>query len=172
MSQTHLTIPSESPVVSRQYSIPFERNVEFDLTTFPDSETFTDLCNRHELTETHTVDDITHENIQARYWHWYNDKVLMITCVNPVTGERTHPSGEVVFEDPGYASYIMLKGVSNAVINLYEDIVANAAHIKGGEVHEARIAADGARHDCEDRYPEKLQQFWDAEFGTPHPEYR
>lgn len=170
MSQTHRTLPAESPVVGRQYSIPCERNVDFDLTTFPDPETFTGLCTRHELTDTYTVDHIWHDDNHARYWHWYNDKVLMITCVNPITGERMYPSGEVVLEEPGYASYIMLKGVSNAVIDLYEDIVANAAHIKGGEVHEARIAADGARHDCDDRYPEKLQQFWDAEFGTQHLE--
>lgn len=170
MSQTYPTLPSESPVVGREYSIPFERNVDFDLTTFPDPETFTGLCNRHELTETYTVDEVTRDGIHSRYWHWYNDKVLMITCVNPITGDKMLSSGEFILEEPGYASYIMLKGLSDAVIDLYEDIVANAVHIKGGEVHEARIVADDTRLNCEDRYPEKLQQFRDAEFGTPHLE--
>lgn len=166
MSQTYLTLPSESPSVGREYSIPYERNVDFDLTTFPDAETFADLCDRHELTDTYTLDEITRDGIHTRDWHWYNDKVLMITCVNPITGDKMHSSGEFVLEEPGYASYVMLKGSSDAVIDLYEDIVANAAHIKGGEVHEDCIGADGARLECEDRYPEKLQQFRDTEFGT------
>lgn len=166
MSQTSLTLPAESPAVGREYSIPFEWNVEFDLTTFPDPETFTDLCNRHELIDSHTVDEITRDGFQSRYWHWYNDKVLMITSANPLTGKMMHSSGELVDKELGYASFINLMGTSDAVIDLYEDIVANAAHIKGGEVHEQRIAADGTRITCEDRYPEKLQQFWDNEFGT------
>lgn len=166
MSQTYLTLPAQHPAVGREYSIPYERAVDLDLTTFPDPEAFTDLCDRHGLTETYTVDEVTRDGFHALYWHWYNDEVLMITCVNPVTGDKRHSSGQFVLVEPGYASHMMLKGLSEPVIALYEDIVASAAHIKGGEVYEAQITADGTRRECEERYPEQLQRFRDNEFGT------
>lgn len=167
MSETYLTPPSGSPAVGREYSIPYERAVEFDLTTFPDPETFTDLCSRHELTKTYTVDEVTRGGSHSRFWHWYNDQVLMITCANPITGDKMHPSGRFELREPGYASRVMLKGISDAVIDLYGDIVADAAHIKGGQVNEGRIGEDGTRFECEDRYPDQFQQFWDNEFDIP-----
>lgn len=166
MSQSHITLPAKSPAVSREYTIPYERDVEIDFTRFPDRETFTDLCDRHELTETYTVENVTRVGIRERYWHWYNEEVLMITCANPVTGEKRHAAGQDARIEPGYASSIMLQGGSEAVINLYEDIVTSAAYIKGGEVYESRITADGTHQECKERYPEQLQQFRDDELNT------
>lgn len=118
------------------------------------------------MTETYTVNEVTRDGLYTRYWHWYNDEVLMITCANPVTGDKRHSSGQFVLVEPGYASHTMLKGLSESVIALHENIVASAAHIKGGGVYEAQITADGTHRGYKERYPEQLQRFWDNEFST------
>ena len=163
MAQSHLSLPADHPSIGRPFDIPYEHSVELDLTTFPGSDTFADLCERHELTKTDTFVDVTCDGFWSKYYHWYNDDVLLTTCCHPLTGERMDLSGRLEFRDPGYASYVMLKGTTDAVIDLYADIVEFVDHIKGGDVTEDRITPDGTHVRCEDRFPDRLQRFYDAE---------
>ena len=163
MAQSHPTLPADHPSIGRPIDIPYEHRVNFDLTTFPSPDAFASLCERHNLTKTDTVVDVTCDGFRSKYYHWYNDDVLLTTCCHPLTGERMPASGRLEYRDPGYASFLMLKGTTDAVVDLYADIVETADHIKGGDVTEDRIAPNGTPIQCEERFPDQLQQFYDNE---------
>lgn len=166
MSQTHPTLPSDLNIVDREYPIPFERRVEFDLTQFSNGKMFNHLRLRHDLTNKTTVDGKMSLGSHYRLWHWYNDEVLMITTRNPITGERMYPNRELTSSEPGNASYITLMGASDPVVDLYRDIVSTAVYIKGGDVSENRVTTDGEYIRCKPRYSDRLQQLREQELNT------
>jgi len=158
MTQSHYSLPKEYFPTGCSVDVPVEHSVDCDLTTFPSSDAFAALCDRHRLTETDTTTSQACNSSDSEYYHWYNDNTLLTTCCHPVTG-RMYRSGSLEFRDPGYASHLMLNGTTDTVVPLYKDLVETATHIKGGDVVEHRLTADGTYTQCDDRFPDRLQQF-------------
>ena len=163
MSEPHPTIPEDCITTNREFDIPYEHYIEFDYTTFPDADTFAALRDRHKLTSTDTVVYNPDEGFPKKYFHWYNDDILLTTDCNPLTGEFMRISGEIEYRERGYASRITIRGKTDSAISLYTDIIEAVEHIKGGEVHESSITPDGERIQLEERFPDRLQQFYDNE---------
>lgn len=137
MVQSHCSLPVDHFPTGCSIEIPVEHSVECDLITFPSPEAFTNLCDRHQLTETDTTTSKTCDAPDWEYYHWYNDNALLTTCCHPVTG-RMYRFGSLQFRDPGYASHLLLNGTTETVVPFYEDLVETATHIKGGDVIEHR----------------------------------
>lgn len=100
----------------------------FDLTDFGSDQVWNDLRGRHELEQ--------NRDYSGRGWEWISvDGDLVVhTYNNPVTGEMADtPERE---NEPGYASYIHVKGSPEKVEAFYEDAREVASYVKGSDLGE------------------------------------
>lgn len=97
----------------------------YDLTSFPSPESFQALLDNHHLSGPYGIPrhpDRRHPDTDAgalKGWVWADEYVLVYTAANPLTGVR---AGLERPPEPGYASYIGLKGERASVETLYRAI--------------------------------------------------
>lgn len=113
----------------------------FDLTNFGTASNFEDMLTELNLNPDHIYEepvdveygkvDKSPDEADRNYgvFVWANEDLALITGNNPLTGEYSNP--EMRSPETGYASYIGLSGMPEAVREAWSEIKQRANHIKG-----------------------------------------
>ena len=100
----------------------------FDLTDFGSAETFRALLDAYGFERVETDEG----------FEWCSDEmgVALHTYCDPISGEHAR-SGQFNKEDePGYASYIHLRGSYEGVHTIFDEIVSTAEYVKESSLGE------------------------------------
>ena len=134
----HLVVARDDGYCRVDHATPEADRAEagFDLTNFATVNTFSDLLRANDLEPGSNPDayfDVIDKYVDDDRTHvcyvWSNPEVALITGNDPLSGVYSNP--EMRTPEPGYASYIGVSGLPDAVDALTTDIADLSVHIKG-----------------------------------------